>query len=175
MMYSSEKNPINIVNNGCARPGVTAGKAAGMHVIAVPSVPKKTAEFSTADEVINSLLDVKPENWGLPPFKDCKHKLIRLSFCSFRRERCSFLIFPSIIFCTGIEGTLPIEPWFIGGPVIKGFGRGSKVLGIPTGIVCYNHRDKVNYYKAYLESHHVASLRKFLDNKKHVGNFADTI
>ena len=34
---------------------------------------------------------------------------------------------------TGIEGTLPIEPWYIGGPVIKGFGRGSKVLGIPTG------------------------------------------
>jgi len=116
-----------------------------MHVIAVPSVPKKTAEFSTADEVINSLLDVKPENWGLPPFKDW------------------------------IEGTLPIEPWFIGGPVIKGFGRGSKVLGIPTGIVGYKHRDKVNYYKAYLESHHVASLRKFLDNKKLVGNFADTI
>ncbi|KAI4312840.1 hypothetical protein MLD38_037630 [Melastoma candidum] len=30
------------------------------------------------------------------------------------------------------EDTLPIEPWHIGGPVIKGFGRGSKVLGIPT-------------------------------------------
>ncbi|KAK3131427.1 hypothetical protein QOZ80_6AG0506320 [Eleusine coracana subsp. coracana] len=83
-------------------PGVTAGKAAGMHIIAVPSVPKKTAEFSSADEVINSLLDVRPEKWGLPPFDDW------------------------------IEGTLPIEPWFISGPVIKGFGRGSKVLGIPT-------------------------------------------
>lgn len=34
---------------------------------------------------------------------------------------------------TGIEGTLPIEPLYIRGPVIKGFGRGSKVLGIPTG------------------------------------------
>ncbi|CAB81254.1 putative protein [Arabidopsis thaliana] len=32
----------------------------------------------------------------------------------------------------GIENTLPIDPWHIGGPVIKGFGRGSKVLGIPT-------------------------------------------
>ncbi|AQK82707.1 Haloacid dehalogenase-like hydrolase domain-containing protein 1A isoform 1 [Zea mays] len=83
-------------------PGVTGGKAAEMHVIAVPSIPKKTAEFSSADEVINSLLDVRPEKWGLPPFNDW------------------------------IEGTLPIEPWFIGGPVIKGFGRGSKVLGIPT-------------------------------------------
>uniref|UniRef100_A0A0D3HC46 riboflavin kinase n=1 Tax=Oryza barthii TaxID=65489 RepID=A0A0D3HC46_9ORYZ len=83
-------------------PGVAAGKAAGMHVIAVPSVPKRTAEFSSADEVINSLLDVMPEKWGLRPFSDW------------------------------IDDTLPIEPWFIGGPVIKGFGRGSKVLGIPT-------------------------------------------
>uniref|UniRef100_A0A0E0IQF7 riboflavin kinase n=1 Tax=Oryza nivara TaxID=4536 RepID=A0A0E0IQF7_ORYNI len=70
--------------------------------IAVPSVPKRTAEFSSADEVINSLLDVRPEKWGLRPFSDW------------------------------IDDTLPIEPWFIGGPVIKGFGRGSKVLGIPT-------------------------------------------
>ncbi|XP_042516520.1 bifunctional riboflavin kinase/FMN phosphatase-like isoform X1 [Macadamia integrifolia] len=31
-----------------------------------------------------------------------------------------------------LEGTLPLEPWHIGGPVVKGFGRGSKVLGIPT-------------------------------------------
>ncbi|WVZ87997.1 hypothetical protein U9M48_034559 [Paspalum notatum var. saurae] len=43
-------------------PGVAAGKAAEMCVIAVPSVPKKTAEFSSADEVINSLLDIRPEN-----------------------------------------------------------------------------------------------------------------
>lgn len=37
-------------------------------------------------------------------------------------------------FFAGVEGTLPIDPWCIGGPVIKGFGRGSKVLGIPTGL-----------------------------------------
>lgn len=30
---------------------------------------------------------------------------------------------------------MPIDPWYIGGPVIKGFGRGSKVLGIPTGFL----------------------------------------
>ncbi|KAI9071766.1 hypothetical protein K1719_046267 [Acacia pycnantha] len=40
--------------------------------------------------------------WGLPPFEDW------------------------------VEGTLPIDPWCIAGPVIKGFGRGSKDLGIPT-------------------------------------------
>ncbi|GJM84733.1 hypothetical protein PR202_ga00433 [Eleusine coracana subsp. coracana] len=95
-------DPSNCLVIEDSLPGVTAGKAAGMHVIAVPSVPKKTAEFSSADEVINSLLDIRLEKWGLPPFDDW------------------------------IEGTLPIEPWFISGPVIKGFGRGSKILGIPT-------------------------------------------
>ncbi|MBA0745627.1 hypothetical protein Gogos_008198 [Gossypium gossypioides] len=60
-------------------PGVTAGKAAGMEVVAVPSFPKQAHPYTSAD-----------------------------------------------------EGTLPTEPWYISGPVIKGFGRGSKVLGIPT-------------------------------------------
>ncbi|KAF8409353.1 hypothetical protein HHK36_005428 [Tetracentron sinense] len=88
--------------NGITRPGVMAGKAAGMEVVAVPSLPKQAHIYTSADEVINSLLDLRPEKWGLPPFHDW------------------------------IESTLPIEPWYIGGPVIKGFGRGSKVLGIPT-------------------------------------------
>ncbi|KAJ4803249.1 Riboflavin kinase [Rhynchospora pubera] len=82
--------------------GVTAGNAAEMEVIAVPSIPKQVDKLSSASEVVNSLLDLQPEKWGLPQFEDW------------------------------IEGTLPIEPWYIGGPVIKGFGRGSKVLGIPT-------------------------------------------
>ncbi|BBN67830.1 riboflavin kinase/FMN hydrolase [Prunus dulcis] len=84
-------------------PGVTAGKAAGMEVVAVPSIPKQSHLYTSADEVINSLLDLQPEKWGLPPFQDW------------------------------IKDTLPLEPWHIGGPVVKGFGRGSKVLGIPTG------------------------------------------
>lgn len=54
-------------------PGVAAGKAAGMKVIAVPSLPKKTNLYSSADEVINSLLDFQPEKWGLPPFEDCTY------------------------------------------------------------------------------------------------------
>ncbi|XP_059292668.1 bifunctional riboflavin kinase/FMN phosphatase [Lycium ferocissimum] len=83
-------------------PGVTAGKAAGMAVVAVPSLAKQSHLYTSADEVINSLLDLQLEKWGLPAFQD------------------------------RIEGTLPLEPWCIGGPVIKGFGRGSKVLGIPT-------------------------------------------
>ncbi|XP_021661042.2 bifunctional riboflavin kinase/FMN phosphatase isoform X2 [Hevea brasiliensis] len=83
-------------------PGVMGGKAAGMEVVAVPSLPKQSHLYTSADEVINSLLDLRTEKWGLPAFEDW------------------------------IEGTLPVEPWHIGGPVIKGFGRGSKVLGIPT-------------------------------------------
>ncbi|KAH7516001.1 hypothetical protein FEM48_Zijuj10G0088200 [Ziziphus jujuba var. spinosa] len=98
---------LNIEPSSClviedSLPGVTAGKAAEMEVVAVPSLPKQSHLYTSADEVINSLLDLRPEKWGLPPFQDW------------------------------IEGTLPLEPWFIGGPVIKGFGRGSKVLGIPT-------------------------------------------
>lgn len=84
--------------------GVSAGKAAGMQVVAVPSLAKKDAvdQYKSADVVLCSLLDFKPETWGFPRFLDW------------------------------ICDALPIEPWNVGGPVIKGFGRGSKVLGIPT-------------------------------------------
>ncbi|KAJ0082473.1 hypothetical protein Patl1_10884 [Pistacia atlantica] len=98
---------LNIEPSSClviedSVPGVTAGKAAGMEVVAVPSIPKQSHLYTSADEIINSLLDLQPEKWGLPQFQDW------------------------------VEGTLPLEPSYIGGPVIKGFGRGSKVLGIPT-------------------------------------------
>lgn len=82
--------------------GVTGGKAAGMELIAVPSLPKQSHLYTSADVVINSLLDFRPEEWGLPAFEDW------------------------------IDNTLPVGPWYVGGPVIKGFKRGSKMLGIPT-------------------------------------------
>ncbi|KAG0503897.1 hypothetical protein HPP92_003969 [Vanilla planifolia] len=95
-------NPSNCLVIEDSLPGVMAGKAAGMVVVVKPSLPKQADVFNSADEVINSLLDLHLEKWGLPPFEDW------------------------------VEDTLPIEPLYIGGPVIKGFGRGSKVLGIPT-------------------------------------------
>ncbi|CAA6666489.1 unnamed protein product [Spirodela intermedia] len=95
-------DPANCLVIEDSLPGVIAAKAAAMDVVAVPSIPKQANLYSSADEVINSLLDLQPEKWGLPPFNDW------------------------------VDDTLPIEPWYIGGPVIKGFGRGSKVLGIPT-------------------------------------------
>ena len=100
MKYFSEDITFNIVSNGCARPGVTAGKAAGMHVIAVPSIPKKTAEFSSADVVINSLLDVRPEKWGLPPFNDCTFEFLSLyiSFVHSEENISNLLAYLSINF-----------------------------------------------------------------------------
>uniref|UniRef100_A0A0D6R5V9 riboflavin kinase n=1 Tax=Araucaria cunninghamii TaxID=56994 RepID=A0A0D6R5V9_ARACU len=83
-------------------PGVRAAKAAGMEVVAVPSIPKCAHLYTEADTVLSCLFDLQPQQWGLPAFEDW------------------------------IANTLPIEPWYIGGPVIKGFGRGSKMLGIPT-------------------------------------------
>ncbi|XP_035844690.1 bifunctional riboflavin kinase/FMN phosphatase isoform X2 [Helianthus annuus] len=51
-------------------PGVVAAKAADMEVVAVPSLPKQSHLYTAADEVINSLLDLRLEKWGLPPFED---------------------------------------------------------------------------------------------------------
>jgi len=61
---------------GYFRPGVTAGKTAEMEVVAVPSLPKQSHLYTAADEVINSLLDLQLEKWGLPPFEDCKPQLL---------------------------------------------------------------------------------------------------
>ncbi|CAI5979903.1 unnamed protein product [Closterium sp. NIES-64] len=84
--------------------GVQAARAAGMYVIAVPSLPQKAARalYSSAHQILASLLDFQPADWGLPPFTDWVH------------------------------ASLPIDPWYMKGPVIKGYGRGSKLLGIPT-------------------------------------------
>ena len=58
-------------------------------------------------EVLPSLFDFRPERYGLPAFED----LIRTP-----------------------HGTvIAVEPhWTLRGTVVKGFGRGSKELGIPT-------------------------------------------
>ncbi|KDN45471.1 HAD-like protein [Tilletiaria anomala UBC 951] len=54
-----------------AKPGVQAGLAAGMNVVWVPD-PNLKALYSGNDlgahQTLDSLLDFKPEEWGLPPF-----------------------------------------------------------------------------------------------------------
>lgn len=55
------------------RPGVRAAKAAGMEVVAVPSIPKQAHLYTEADTVLSNLFDLRPEHWGLPPFDDCNY------------------------------------------------------------------------------------------------------
>jgi len=46
--------------------GCHAAKAAGMSVIAVPSLPKEL--YPHADAILDSLEQFQPEQWGLPPY-----------------------------------------------------------------------------------------------------------
>lgn len=48
--------------------GVTGAKAAGMQTVMVPDKIIPVEKTSHATQVISSLLDFKPEDFGLPPF-----------------------------------------------------------------------------------------------------------
>lgn len=93
--------------------GVEAAIAAGMRVVTVPSIrdhafyPQPNPDsLSGCVSLLPSLLEFRPEQFGLPPFAD------------------------------RVGETIPMNPvWRIKGPVVKGFGRGSKELGIPTANV----------------------------------------
>ncbi|XP_017063331.1 probable pseudouridine-5'-phosphatase isoform X1 [Drosophila eugracilis] len=50
--------------------GVTAGNSAGMQVVMVPDPRLSQEKTSHATQVLGSLADFKPEQFGLPPFKD---------------------------------------------------------------------------------------------------------
>lgn len=49
-----------------------------MVVLAVPSLPKKEHRplYEAADAIVTSLLDFRPEVFGLPPFDDCESAAI---------------------------------------------------------------------------------------------------
>lgn len=51
--------------NGCK-----AAKAAGMQVVMVPDSHVTEKQKEDATVVLKTLLDFKPEDFGLPPFKD---------------------------------------------------------------------------------------------------------
>ncbi|XP_059636276.1 (DL)-glycerol-3-phosphatase 2 [Cornus florida] len=50
--------------------GVLAAKNAGMSVVMVPDPRLDISFHETADQVLSSLLDFNPNDWGLPPFED---------------------------------------------------------------------------------------------------------
>ncbi|KAE9457562.1 hypothetical protein C3L33_10531, partial [Rhododendron williamsianum] len=45
-------------------------KGSGMKVVAVPSLQNAADQYSNADSVLHSLLELQPELWGLPAFDD---------------------------------------------------------------------------------------------------------
>lgn len=63
-------DPSKILVFEDAPTGVAAAKSAGMSVVMVPD-PKLDVSFhKDADQVLASLLDFNPSEWGLPPFED---------------------------------------------------------------------------------------------------------
>lgn len=73
-----------------------------MTVVAVPSMLDETAYKGCECKFLPSLLAFNPSDYGLPPFDDL------------------------------VEETVPLDPvWTLKGPVVKGFGRGSKVCTTP--------------------------------------------
>jgi len=80
-----------------------------MRTIAVPSIRDRKAFDEWSDETIHSLYDLNLSKWELPAFSDWIPVASDVS-----------------------EQVLPVPPVVMRGPVVKGFGRGSKMLGIPT-------------------------------------------
>eukprot|EP01023_Acetabularia_acetabulum_P054385 TRINITY_DN6132_c0_g1_i4.p1 TRINITY_DN6132_c0_g1~~TRINITY_DN6132_c0_g1_i4.p1 ORF type:complete len:450 (+),score=87.21 TRINITY_DN6132_c0_g1_i4:107-1456(+) len=108
-VYLQAASKLGVAPNKClvfedAPNGIKGSCAAGMSVIAVPYLLGKD-EFNEFEniEILSSLLDFHPEQYGLPEFTDY------------------------------ICESVPLSPvWHIKGTVVKGFGRGSQQLGIPT-------------------------------------------
>ncbi|XP_021810078.1 (DL)-glycerol-3-phosphatase 2 [Prunus avium] len=50
--------------------GVLAAKNAGMSVVMVPDPRLDSCFYDIADQVLKSLLDLNPNDWGLPPFEN---------------------------------------------------------------------------------------------------------
>lgn len=99
---------LNVAPEDClviedAVAGIQAACRAGMAVVAVPSTINEGAYAACSCTVLASLLQFDPTAHGLPPFHD------------------------------HIADTVPLDViWRLKGPVVKGFGRGSRELGIPT-------------------------------------------
>ncbi|KAK4706509.1 hypothetical protein R3W88_033926 [Solanum pinnatisectum] len=61
-------DPLRILVFEDAPSGVLAAKNTGMSVVMVPDARLDSSYHQVADQVLNSLLDFRPADWGLPPF-----------------------------------------------------------------------------------------------------------
>lgn len=61
-------DPQNIIVFEDAPSGVCAAKSAGMIAVMVPDPRLDSSFHGAADQVLSSLLDFNPSDWGLPPF-----------------------------------------------------------------------------------------------------------
>lgn len=62
-------DPQNILVFEDAPLGVCAAKSAGMLAVMVPDPRLDSSHHGGADQILSSLLDFNPSDWGLPPFE----------------------------------------------------------------------------------------------------------
>ncbi len=139
--------------------GVAAATAAGMRVVAVPSILQKGGRPSDlyakpcpgaaagCVSILPSLLEFRPERYGLPPFEggwgqgrrvSCSRWWqgfdIRLGFwiqqSTLPQHNTAFSLVPAHSLPDRIGETIPMHPVLhLRGTVVPGFGRGSRELG----------------------------------------------
>uniref|UniRef100_A0A0E0I929 glycerol-1-phosphatase n=1 Tax=Oryza nivara TaxID=4536 RepID=A0A0E0I929_ORYNI len=68
--FEGNIEPSNCLVFEDAPSGVAAAKNAGMYAVMVPDSRLDVSYHKGADQVLSSLLDFKPGEWGLPPFTD---------------------------------------------------------------------------------------------------------
>ncbi|KAJ6849736.1 (DL)-glycerol-3-phosphatase 2 [Iris pallida] len=68
--FEESVDPSKILVFEDAPTGVAAAKSAGMSVVMVPDSKLDVSYHEDADQVLTSLLDFDPSEWGLPPFED---------------------------------------------------------------------------------------------------------
>nr|CAD1831988.1 unnamed protein product [Ananas comosus var. bracteatus] len=68
--FEDNVDPSKVLVFEDAPSGVAAAKNAGMSVVMIPDPRLDASYHKDADQVLSSLLDFRPGDWGLPPYED---------------------------------------------------------------------------------------------------------